>query len=80
VLHDKKKKCSVYTNEKCKVHFDSDIRIFVLVSGYPSTRIDLTAPKEKTIGCCSKLDGKIWHSIFNWLQQLIKNTVPYLTI
>jgi len=22
--------------------------------------------KEKII-CCSKLDGKIWHSIFNWL-------------
>jgi len=24
--------------------------------------------KEK-MGCCSKLDGKIWHSIFNWLHQ-----------
>jgi len=26
--------------------------------------------KEK-IGCCSKLDGKIWHRIFNWMQQPI---------
>ena len=25
---------------------------------------------KKKIGCCSKLDGKIWPSIFNWLQQL----------
>jgi len=29
-----------------------------------------SALKEK-IGCCYNLDSKIWHSIFNWLQQSV---------
>jgi len=37
-----------------------------------------TISLKKKISCCRKLDGKMWHNIFNWLLQPIKNAVPHL--